>query len=162
MTTYFPFTPTSQATFTFQPVLDGQTYQGIVTWSLFGQRYYVNIYTLNNVLVFALPLITSLPAFQLASLTWNLSTQQVTVTTVSPHGVKLGKTVAVTIAGVSPSGYNGAFDALATGPSTFTYPMTTPLDAMTQTGTGSFLVSITAGYFDSTMVYRNGNIEVSP
>lgn len=55
----FDFVPTTNATFTFQPTLDGQVYNVIVTWNLFGQRFYVNIYELGGALVVSLPLIGS-------------------------------------------------------------------------------------------------------
>ena len=53
------FQPTSTTPFQFQPTLDGSIYTVIVTWELFGRRYYVNCYTLQGVLVFCLPLIGS-------------------------------------------------------------------------------------------------------
>lgn len=58
-TTYIPFVPSSSANFQFQVTLDGTVYTGIVTWSLFGQRYYLNLYTSAGALVVALPLIGS-------------------------------------------------------------------------------------------------------
>lgn len=61
MTTYINFNPSPNEPFQFQPTLDGQVYSVIVTWNLFGQRYYVNIYTLDNALVVCLPLIGSPP-----------------------------------------------------------------------------------------------------
>jgi hypothetical protein len=57
--TTFAFTPSQTAAFTFQPVLDGSTYNVVVTWNIFGQRYYVNCYDLSGNLIFALPLISS-------------------------------------------------------------------------------------------------------
>jgi hypothetical protein len=59
MTTYIPFAPSSASNFQFQPTLDGQQYTAIVTWNLFGQRYYLNLYTTLNVLVLCVPLIGS-------------------------------------------------------------------------------------------------------
>ena len=45
----------------------------------------------------------------------------VTVTTTAPHGLTIGDNYWITIAGVSPAGYNGSFDCTITGTSTFTY-----------------------------------------
>lgn len=59
MTTFTNFAPSPQTPFQFQPTLDGQAYTVVVTWNLFGQRYYVNIYDLGGVLVVCLPLIGS-------------------------------------------------------------------------------------------------------
>lgn len=46
----------------------------------------------------------------------------ITVTTTAPHGIPVGDAVHVTLAGVTPSGYNGAFVATSTGANTFTCP----------------------------------------
>ena len=56
MTTLTQFTPQVNQNFSFQPTLDGQQYTAVVTWSLFGQRWVLNVYTLQNVLVFQKPL----------------------------------------------------------------------------------------------------------
>lgn len=56
MTTYTQFTPTANQNFSFQPTLDGQQYNVVVTWGLFGQRWVLNVYTLQNVLVMQKPL----------------------------------------------------------------------------------------------------------
>ncbi len=59
MTTITPFTPSSTAPFQFQPTLDGSLYTAIVTWCLFGRRYYLNLFTLQGTRVFTMPLIGS-------------------------------------------------------------------------------------------------------
>ena len=51
------------------------------------------------------------------------ATNVVTVTTAAPHGFTNGDTIYLTIAGVTPTGYNGTFLCTITGASTFTYPM---------------------------------------
>jgi len=56
MTMLTQFTPNINQNFSFQPTLDGQQYNVIVTWSLFGQRWIVNVYTLQNVLILQKPL----------------------------------------------------------------------------------------------------------
>jgi len=56
MTTLYQFTPQINQNFTFSPTLDGQQYSVIVVWSLFGQRWIVNVYTLQGVLLFQKPL----------------------------------------------------------------------------------------------------------
>lgn len=45
--------------FTFQATLDSQPYNVIVTWSIYGQRYYVNLYDTAGVRIFTMPLIGS-------------------------------------------------------------------------------------------------------
>jgi len=59
MTTLTQFSPTINQNFTFQPTLDGQQYSGIVTWSMFGRRWVLNIYNLQNVLILQKPLTAS-------------------------------------------------------------------------------------------------------
>lgn len=57
--TTFAFTPTASANFQFVPTLDGNQYTAIVTWNLFGQRYYISIYALDGTRVLTTPLIGS-------------------------------------------------------------------------------------------------------
>lgn len=74
-TVYIPFVPSSSSNFQFQATFDAQVYTVIVTWSLFGQRYYVNIYDSSGVLIVALPMIGS-PDFYNVSLTAGYFTTQ--------------------------------------------------------------------------------------
>lgn len=53
------FQPTASAPFQFQATLDGQVYTVIITWGLFGQRWYTNIYALDGTRILTLPLIGS-------------------------------------------------------------------------------------------------------
>ena len=69
MTTYIPFAPSSTSNFRFQPTLDGQQYTAIITWNLFGQRYYLNLYTTQNVLVLCVPLIGSPDNYSISMVT---------------------------------------------------------------------------------------------
>ena len=59
MTTYFPFTPTTTSVFQFQPTLDGSLYVCAVTFNLFGQRYYINLYDLSGNLVISTAMVGS-------------------------------------------------------------------------------------------------------
>lgn len=63
----------------------------------------------------------------------------VTVTTSAAHNLTVGNTPWVTIAGVTPSGYNGSFQASVTGASTFTYALACP-GAETVPGTWKLVV----------------------
>lgn len=163
MTTYTNFTPTSSKAFTFQPALDGSTYTCVVTWNLFGQRYYVNLYDLDGTLVVCLPLIGSVTAQNLSSLSW--SNGVVTATTTVGHGYLVGTTVALTVAGSSPSAYSGLVYALITSRTAFTYSLSTDPGINVTPGTVCSQINILAGYFtSSTMVYREdaAQFEVSP
>jgi hypothetical protein len=53
---YIPFVQDPNAQFVFQIVLDGSQYNCTVTYNVFGQRYYVNVYTVQGALVMASPL----------------------------------------------------------------------------------------------------------
>jgi hypothetical protein len=56
LTTLTQFAPAANQNFSFQPLLDGQQYNVIVTWSLFGRRWIINVYTLQGVLVLQKPM----------------------------------------------------------------------------------------------------------
>lgn len=58
--TDYVFKPSSVAPFQFQPMLDGIAFNASVTYNLFGDRYYINLYYQNS-LVYSTPLIGSLP-----------------------------------------------------------------------------------------------------
>jgi len=61
------------------------------------------------------------PAAALASLSWSGGT--VSATTEAPLPFQIGDIVNLTIAGCTPSGYNGTFPCTITGASAFTYPL---------------------------------------
>lgn len=64
MTTY-AFQPTPVAPFQFQPTLDGAVYTAIITWNVYGRRWYLNLYTLTGTLVVCLALIASPAGFDI-------------------------------------------------------------------------------------------------
>lgn len=68
MTTFIDFRPSTGSPFNFQATLDGQIYTVIITWSLFGRRYYINIYTLAGKLVFARSMVGSPADFNISLL----------------------------------------------------------------------------------------------
>lgn len=59
MTVFYQFAPSDQAPFQFQPVLDGNGYLAVVTWNVFGQRWYVNLYDGSGNRVVTIPMIGS-------------------------------------------------------------------------------------------------------
>jgi hypothetical protein len=108
MTTYFPFAPGPNAPFTFQPVLDGQSYNCRVTNNLFGQRWFIECYDGSGKLVFYEPIIETASGLSIGGLSYNPASLWVTVTTVDMHGLPIGQTISMAIAGAIPTAYNVA------------------------------------------------------
>jgi hypothetical protein len=162
MTTYFPFTPSGVQAPSFQPTLDGQVCTCTIKWNLFGQRYYVQCVDQDDDLVFNVALIESPPAMQLEALSWDAASLTAAATTTEPHGYALGSTINLTLSGASPSGYDGEYDMWATGDDDLMFSLSYNPGQATLFGSVSRLVSMSAGYFSSTLVYRSGQFEVSP
>lgn len=59
MVTYYPFSPQPGSVYQFQPTLDGQQYTVVITWSVYGQRWYYNVVTLQQQLVLSIALVAS-------------------------------------------------------------------------------------------------------
>jgi len=53
------FAPTNNANFQFQATFDNSQYNVIVTWNIYAERYYINIYDINNTLILCVALIGS-------------------------------------------------------------------------------------------------------
>lgn len=108
------------------------------------------------------PLLAS--PINLTSLSWSGAYGgEVTATASAPHGVTVGESFVTTIAGAVPAAYNGTYNAIATGSSTFIYyestnPGTSPATTAgtyTPRGVGD-LVSAVTSYFNQggqTVVY---------
>lgn len=69
MTTIVPFTPSIDSPFQFQLTLDGQPYGAVITWNVFGQRYYVNLYAADGTRIFTQPLVGSMNRVPIGQLT---------------------------------------------------------------------------------------------
>lgn len=165
MTINYAFQPSPVTAFQFQPTLDGNQYNIIVTWNLFGKRYYFNIFALDGTLIVTLPLISSASGFSLSTLSWNIEEQEVTAVAAEPLPYEVGTIVNLSVSGCSPTGYNGAFSCFITGPQTFTYPLTVNPGALSVPGAVSYDINLIGGYFDtSTLVYREATqqFEVGP
>jgi hypothetical protein len=63
---YTDFQPNNTSPFQFQVILDGSQFNVVVTWNIFGQRYYVNIYTMQGVLVVSRPMVGSPYGFDIS------------------------------------------------------------------------------------------------
>ena len=55
-TTLTQFIPAANQNFSWEPTLDGQQYTAVVSWSLFGQHWILNLYDLQGTLVMVKPL----------------------------------------------------------------------------------------------------------
>lgn len=163
MTTFTNFVPSLVAPFQFSATLDGAQYNVIVTWSLFGKRFYINVYALDGTLVVSEAMVGSPTGISLAALSW--ANGVVTATTAVPHGYKIGRIVSLTISGTTPAAYGGLFECLITGTSMFTYPLATNPGAAVALGTVSYDVNLIGGFFQiSSLVFRQQSqqFEVSP
>jgi hypothetical protein len=169
VTTIYPFQPSAQAPFQFQPTLDGDVYQCTVTWNLFrgGQGstspYYLNIYALDGTLVVSRALVASPVGVAVQNLFW--ANGNAYATTQSPHGYPVGTVVNLTLSGILPAAYSGIFECLITGASTFWYTVMPNPGAFTQLGFVTYDIDLAEQYFQvSTLVFRDGvnNFEVNP
>lgn len=163
MTTFYDFAPSSSGPFRFSPTLDGVPYNVVVTWNVFGQRYYINVYTTGGDLVASLPIIGSPSGVALSELTWASGTAL--AMTGAPHGYKIGASIYLTVSGAAPDAFNGVVEALITGPNTFSYPLAGDPGNATVLGAVSYDINLVGGYFsESTMIFRDGSnqFEVSP
>lgn len=159
--TVFSFAPSQESPFTFEPTLDGNVYSGVVTWILFGQRYYLNLYALDGTLVTCCALVASPGGLNVLSANWANGT--VMLATTVPHGYRVGDLIRLRISGMTPAGYDGAFSCAITGPSGLSYPMAIDPGAATGFGSVSYDVDLVSGYFTtSTLVFRNKQFEVNP
>ena len=163
MTTYFGFTPSRRSAPNFMPTLDGTIYNCTVTWNLQGQRYFLNVFTLGGVLVLSIAIVETAPGIAVNTATYDPLANMVTLTTAAAHNISLGMTISMAVTGFSPDDFNGPYRLLATGAQTLTYtPATVPAGPATKVGTASSMISLVAGYFDSTLIFRSGRFEVSP
>jgi len=135
------FTPSSTQVFTFQPIIGGQQYTATVTWNVFGQRYYLNLYDLAGQLILSTALVSSGPQLQ-ASLTW--TAQVATATCTTAHNVPLG-TLANAYVSQTDSGFDGQQQMLATGAYTLTYALASnPNEPVPLSGIVSFPLNLVA------------------
>lgn len=161
--TYFPFTPVPNTNFVFQPTLDGEVYNVVVTWNFAAQRYYINIYSLDGTLIVSRAMVGSPIGTNLSALSWANGT--VTATMSAPIPYRIGSSVQYTVVGSVPDAYNGQVVGYVTSPTTFTYPLAADPGVATVLGNVSQNINLIFGYFQtSSLVYRTATsqFEVSP
>lgn len=156
--TYVNFVPSAILAPTYQITLDGNVYTLIMTWNLYAQRYYMNLYALDGTLIVAKALIGSPTGTDIASLSW--ANGKVTAITEENHGLTVNATVNVRISGVTPDGYNGNVQALVIDRETFSYQIPTDPGAATVPGVIDQNINLVGGYFtESQLVYRTANAQ---
>lgn len=163
MAARYNFVPSDNAAFQFEPTLDGDVHTAIVTWNYFGQRFYINIFDVNNVRVLSEAVVGSPIGLNIQALSWRNG--RVSAALASRHPYLIGQTIELTLSGCAPSGYNGKVEALIDGPASFSYPLATNPGIATAVGVADFNVDLIAGYFKtSTLVFRSPTqqFEVSP
>jgi hypothetical protein len=155
MTTTIQFSPSQNSNFQFQAKFDGNTYNVIVNWNLFGVRYFINIYDLSGHLIVARPLIGSPLGYALLSVVSNGSFAVATTTV--PHTYAVGTVVPLVISGCNPTSFNGTFNCNIINTTQFTYPLVIEAATANTVGNVVYNLSMTAGYFNSTLVYFPDN-----
>lgn len=157
------FQPTNVGPFQFQATLDGDSYNAAITWNMVGKRYYVNLFSLDGVRIFTLPLIGSTDAVGIETISW--SNGFVDVTTTARHGYLMGSTIDLTLSRFVPETYNGTVRAFITGLDTFQFPLAGDPGDASQLGLSNYDINIAAGYFkNSKLVFRESNqqFEITP
>jgi hypothetical protein len=162
MTTHYRFTPSSIRAPSFMPTFDGTQYNVTVIWNISSQRYYVQCLDMTGNLIFFVPLIQTEDSIEITSLVWDEYETRVVATTKENHNLSIGEIVNATITGALPANLNSTGYVLITDKNEFTFSYPTDPNEINICGAVSFLVSMTKGYFNSTLVFRWGRFEVSP
>lgn len=162
MTTFFQFVPSLKRAPAFMPTFDGAQYSVTVVWNISARRFYVNCKDLSGNLIFMVPLIINPDPIELVSISYDPQNHRVVAQTIIPHGFPIGSVVNGNIVGCVPNGYNGSGLMSILSKTEIIYPMLNNPGQPALLGVFDYLISMTKGYFISTLVYRNGNFEVSP
>jgi hypothetical protein len=162
MTSFYRFISSKTQVPSFIPTFDGNQYTVTIVWNVSSQRYYVNCTDLTGNLIFFVPLISSESNLLISSLEWDINNNIIVATTEIPHNFPIGQIVNVSIIGAVPVTFNGNGNVLITNESQFTYTYPTDPGEYTYGASVGFLISMTKGYFNSTLIYRNGSFEVTP
>lgn len=153
MSTVVPFTPSTTATFSFQPVIGGVQYNATVTWNLYAQRYYLNLTDTGGNLVLCTAVVGSGPRLP-ATLTWedNGFSGLATATTMAAHNIPVGSVANVYIS-QTETDFDGAWQVLATGAMTVTYPLNNPNENQPLAGMLSFPVNLVQALGNGWLLY---------
>lgn len=150
MSTTVAFQPSTLAAPSFQATLNGSQYNATVLWNAFGNRYYLLLADLQGNPIVYQALAGSGPVLQ-AVLSW--ADQTATAVTSTSHNVPLGVPVNILVSETGLS-YDGAWQGLATGPTTLTYTLTTsPNSAAPVQCNLEFPLNLVAGYLSNCYLF---------
>jgi hypothetical protein len=162
----YPFMPQAAGNvvpFAFEPVIDRQTFAGLVTWNVAGQRWYITLMDEDGIVILHLALTGSPVGQGIETLTWENGFAMGRL--VVPSAFRIGDTRELVVSDCTPAGFNGRHRVLLTGPQSFMYPMAVNPGLVTRVGTISFDLDLLGGYgYEAEMVYRYANqrFEVTP
>ena len=151
----------------FSPMLDGGLYNCFLLWNLSAQRYYLSCVDLSGNQIFLVPLVESPPGIRISSLTWDSGKQVVNGVCSLAHQIPIGNVCNRTVLGCQPDSYNGTYMVQSTGATTFSYDMSINpngknINSAEISGTLNAILSMSAGYFNSTIIYVNGQFIIYP
>lgn len=144
------------------PTLDGNQYTITVMWNVSAKRYYIMCQDTGGNLIFFVPIVTTLTALQLTDVEYDEQNSRVVATVDQNIPFAVGAMFNANIINNEPTGYNGSGLASVLSPTQFIYNLSPNPGLCTTLGAVQILVSLTQGYFQSTMVFRNGQFEVNP
>lgn len=153
--TILPFNPSQVQAPQFTVTLDTNSYTMTVTWNLFAQRYYITLTDQSGNRILTAALVGSPVGQPVSAISW--ANSSVTVTTLDPHGLPVGRVSKVTIEDCTPDEYNGTFQVLVINRQQFTYKLATDPGAATVLGAVNRNINLVPGLFASTVVYREPN-----
>jgi hypothetical protein len=162
MTTYFQFLSSNRRAQSFAPTFDGNIYNVTVYWNISAQRYYVNCKDLSGNLIFMVPLVGNMNPFQIISMSYDAQNQRVLAQIETQYYMRVGRVIQANVIGCVPNQYNGSGFLYILSHNQIYYPLSTDPGPATVLGVIDYLISMTKGYFQSTMIFRNGYFEVNP
>jgi hypothetical protein len=154
--------------------LDGDDYDVVITWNVSAQRYYVNIYGLDNSWIVTVPLIQTPPSRPIVSVVWDILRRVATVKMSDPSTWPVplstaglltppGTIVDYTLENFVPAVLNARWRSLQVDPVTFSFTLVDDPGEITIVGSVARVINMIDGIFQiSTLVYRNGAFEVNP
>jgi hypothetical protein len=162
MTSYYRFVPSNVKAPAFMPTFDGNQYNVTVIWNVASQRYFIQCMDLTGNLIFFVPLVETEHNYELELMEWDSYNQRIVATTKHNINIPVGDIVNATITNTVPTNLSSTGFVLILNNNQFTFPYPIDPGQVTVAGSVAFLISMTKGYFASTLVFRFGRFEVSP